>query len=104
MVHGDIWTVVTMNIVRKLLQDGYNVVIDDMRFPNEAEAVNEADGIVVGIARENADGDLMGGDDSHESESHFRSIQCDFSLLNFKSPEGLLEDFNKAMEDHNASS
>jgi hypothetical protein len=47
MVHPDLWVRMTMSRVNHLLTMGERVVIDDMRFPNEYEAVLDVDGSMV---------------------------------------------------------
>lgn len=43
------WTSKAMNKAKELSQQGYTVIIDDIRFPNEAKAVEDAGGLLVRI-------------------------------------------------------
>lgn len=55
-IHKDIWASATAREVRRLLDEGHSVVVDDMRFDNEAEHFAEADphGSVIQIVRPDA--------------------------------------------------
>jgi len=43
-IHPDLWVMVAEGIARKQLKSGQNVVIDDVRFPNEAEMIRRLGG------------------------------------------------------------
>lgn len=51
MVDPQLWVKATMGSVEPLLASGVDVVIDDMRTPNERAAVKAAGGLCVGIVR-----------------------------------------------------
>ena len=50
-IDADLWVKTTMPHVRELLGDGKGVVIDDMRFANEFDAVKELGGVCVKVVR-----------------------------------------------------
>ena len=56
-----------------------NAVIADVRFPHEADAIREKDGLIIRVNR-NAPIDL-----SHESEQHINEIRADFTVNNYGS-------------------
>jgi hypothetical protein len=51
LVHPKLWTMIAVNRCRAELDKGYSVVVDDMRFPNEYEALKEAGGMTVRVVR-----------------------------------------------------
>lgn len=51
MVSQTLWVDVCMAQATRSMAQGYSVVISDARFDNEAEAIIEAGGIVVGLER-----------------------------------------------------
>ena len=51
MIGPDVWVRLTMHRVDDLLASGVNVIIDDVRFDNEAEAIRERDGQIVTLSR-----------------------------------------------------
>jgi len=84
-VRPDLWAVVTLEEAQRVMEDeGRSVVIDDCRFPNEAEATWERGGVVVRIVRPSA-----GSADSHRSEQRHTGIDADYTIRN----EGSIEDF-----------
>lgn len=50
----DIWTDIAMAKTASLREEGYNVVIDDLRFPNELAAILNAGGTPVRVKRPSA--------------------------------------------------
>jgi hypothetical protein len=51
MIGEDVWVRLAMHRVDDLLASGINVVIDDVRFDNEARAILERDGQIITLAR-----------------------------------------------------
>jgi hypothetical protein len=51
-----------------------DVVIGDVRFPDEAKVIREAGGIIIGVTRN------TGATDTHSSEN--QCIECDFTIEN----------------------
>lgn len=75
----DFWVNCAMAQADRLMADGYNVVMDDVRFPNEAQAIKARGGLVVKITRpsiqppENA---------QHASEGALADFPFDLELVN----------------------
>jgi hypothetical protein len=78
-VRDDMWPIITMNAAERLLGEGRSVVIDDCRFPNEAEAVRARGGIIVELHRISGSGAKM---DTHESEKQVHEIDPDYVVAN----------------------
>ena len=51
MIDTSIWVHPTMTRATELMLDGYSVAISDVRYPNEADAIRSAGGIVIRIDR-----------------------------------------------------
>lgn len=51
LIGGDVWVRLAMHRVDELLASGANVVIDDVRFNNEAQAILERDGQLITLVR-----------------------------------------------------
>lgn len=62
IIHPNIWVNVTMNTVAKNQLPG--AIITDVRFPNEAEAIKKAGGILIRVERVD-----MESSDNHPSET-----------------------------------
>jgi hypothetical protein len=75
---GDLWVVATMARVRALLAEGRGVVVDDMRFPNEAEAIRAAGGMLVRVTRPGR----MPQAGLHASEGGLDGWRFDLDLVN----------------------
>ena len=84
MIHPDLWTSLWQHRVR-YLADQYAgnllVVADDVRFPNEAAAVKELGGVVIGVLG-NRGGGLQGGAAGHESERGLKATDVDAIVVN----------------------
>lgn len=83
MIHPDLWTSLWQHRVR-YLADQYAgnllVVTDDVRFPNEAAAVKELGGVVIGVLGNR--GSLQGGAADHESERGLKAADVDAIVVN----------------------
>lgn len=55
LIYPDFWVDVTMTKVRKLMESGKSVVIDDLRFPNEYATITAARAKLIRITRPDAD-------------------------------------------------
>lgn len=55
LIHPNVWLNIGMTRIKSLLEDGYSVVVDDVRFPNEAKAIEEAGGFMVKVERPDAE-------------------------------------------------
>jgi hypothetical protein len=71
------WVRKTAEIVHKLLANGYRVVIDDIRFPEEAQMVQAflREGVLIKLEREGHVDATAGA--THESESLVDTIPAD---------------------------
>ena len=56
---------------------GNNVILTDVRFPNEASYVTDNGGILVKIERENQ---TMNQYNAHESEKYVDIIECNYTI------------------------
>jgi ABC-type dipeptide/oligopeptide/nickel transport system ATPase component len=75
----DIWVSIAESEIQKAFEEGDSIVIDDLRFPNEAEMVKRLGGKVIWIFQ----GDLVCSDNpTHKSET--QQIPCDHFILNDK--------------------
>lgn len=66
--HDDIWIASLENKMRKTKD---NIVISDVRFPNEIKAIHQADGIVVRIKRGPEPDWYQAAYDANQGEHHF---------------------------------
>jgi hypothetical protein len=85
-IHPDIWVIVAEGIARKQLKSGQNVVIDDVRFPNEAEMIRRLGGELWLVDRP---GVVYEG--SHASEGALHDIVPDAVINNSGNLEQLRE-------------
>lgn len=76
MIHKDLWLHLWRMKTLKSLQDGYSVITEDVRFPNEAQALRAIGGIIIRVERPG----LVAGD--HESEQHALTIPADIICHN----------------------
>jgi len=83
IVHPKVWTDIAINRIRAEMVKGHSVVVDDMRFPNELEALTEAGGITVRVVRPGVTA-LEG----HESEGLLDDTPMAYELVN----DGTLDD------------
>ena len=79
----DYWTKQWKKKVTGATEKGYDVLTDDVRFRNEAEAVREVGGVVIRVVR--SDIQETG---SHQSEVEMDSIVSNFEILSVKGELG----------------
>lgn len=89
MVNENIWVHLAMERAKLHESDNLNVVITDVRFPNEVQAIQEAGGIVIWVSRPNQP-DIATAD--HASESAISQRDCNFWVVNDASIK-VLEDW-----------
>lgn len=65
---------------------GNPVIIDDVRFSDEMNLINDLGGVVIGIARPDAPG---AGDGSHKSETSISVDDCEHVIENVGTLDGL---------------
>jgi hypothetical protein len=82
LIHPDLWT----NVWKNKVQTGLDqVVTEDLRHKNEAEAVRSLGGKVIRIMRP---GTTLG---LHSSEREYERISVDHIVFNDSTPERMLE-------------
>lgn len=71
-IHPDIWVILGVEKIQRLIDIGENVVVSDCRFPNEVEAIRKLDGIVIEIEK-------LGqiSEDTHISENSLKGLVVD---------------------------
>lgn len=84
-VYNDFWIDIVRKSVREHLDKGYNVVIDDMRFPNELSFISELGGMCVCIERPTTNVRT-----THASEGLLNGAHFDVLLRNNGTVEQLL--------------
>jgi len=86
-IRQDLWVDMAFNATRIARDMGYDVVITDLRYPNEAEAVKDAGGFILLVDRPALKAKGRALDEqaaSHESENYFDEIRklADETLIN----------------------
>lgn len=86
-IHDDLWVA---SLERRVERLRCPVVVDDVRFPNEADALRGMGGLIVGVRRgfdaaETADA----GTDAHVSETAWRAIEPDTWVIARGDPDAL---------------
>ena len=76
LVSPTIWLDIARKDIGRSILIGQSVVIDDLRFDNEARLIHELGGIVVGVARPGALGD------AHVSEAGVSPSLVDMTITN----------------------
>lgn len=89
MIGPELWADAWRGRIDVALAHGTNVVTEDLRFPNEHEALTRAGGIVLRVTRPGVEADL-----SHESERYALSMSADIEFFN----SGRLEDIDTWVE------
>lgn len=78
--YENVWIDYALRKAERWNHQGYNVVIPDIRFKNELDAIHKAGGVVWRIER--AGSGLEGQAAAHASENGLRSDDCDRVLRN----------------------
>lgn len=86
LIHPDLWVGITKAEIQRNLDAGYNVVVDDCRFDNEAKCIRALGGVIVGVSGRGG----IAGD--HESEY---GVVSDYKIDN----NGTLEDLERNVEE-----
>lgn len=87
LISPDLWVNAFKRNLAQLYPEHHSVVVDDLRFPNEAALIRELGGTIVRLYGRDA-----GLDQSHESEKH--DLPCDVEIFN-----DFGEGFLKALDD-----
>lgn len=79
-LHENVWLDLFLVSAERYIDNGFNVIVPDVRFINEASLIKNKGGIVIYIYRDGSN------DDSHQSETEmlsdiFQSL-VDYSILN----------------------
>ena len=85
-IHPDFWVMIARAKAERILADGRSVVIDDVRFTNEAAMIRDLDGELWRIERP---GVIYSGD--HSSEGGLEGITPDRVIVNDGSIDQLKE-------------
>jgi len=94
MVCMSLWTGIWQERVRRLMADGADVLVDDVRFPDEAALVKAMGGVLVRIVNPRVQAPL----DPHPSETALDGYPADYHLLNDGTPEALWEEVEEIRE------
>ena len=76
-IHPDFWVMIARTETQRIMNDGRSVVIDDVRFPNEATMIRDLGGELWRIDRP---GVIYSGD--HSSEGGLEDITPDRVIIN----------------------
>ena len=76
-IHPDFWVMIARAEAQRILADGRSVVIDDVRFPNEATMIRELGGELWRIERPG-----IAYDGDHSSEGGLEDITPDRVIVN----------------------
>ena len=88
-IHHDIWVETVFN--RYSLSENQNLLITDVRFPNEYESIKKRGGILIRIERENT------YKINHESETALDSYSFNYVIENNGTLEELIEKVNNIL-------
>ncbi len=83
LIGQEIWVNSWKARVGPMLQTGTMVVVDDVRFPNEVEVIQDMGGFIIRVIRSDSSHDV------HESEVQIDSLEYDHTITNFKGVEEL---------------
>jgi len=82
---GDTWVRAFEREAAKELDEGYSIVVPDLRFPNEAEAIRSLGGMIIEVYDPRKPTPL----DQHPSETLSKSIEADVLIRNDMALEDL---------------
>jgi hypothetical protein len=86
LIHPDIWVSAWMREAVWRLQNGQRIVIDDLRYPNELDAILRLGGVTIRIVRKEGSTqcpDLMGHDSETQNLISQRVVVNDSGLAEF---------------------
>ena len=97
MIREKTYPNVWIDALFRQIKPNENIVISDVRFPNEQNAVKQRDGIVILInsSRETSSEALAGRSTMHETERALDGVRPDYTVKNDGSIEELREKLNK---------
>lgn len=77
-IGNNLWIMALEKNIASLIEQGItNIVIPDLRFPNEEKIVKKFNGIIIRVVRPS-----IKMNDDHISENSFEEITCDYTLEN----------------------
>lgn len=79
------------------LKEGCHIIIPDVRFENEADAIHEWGGKLTRVTRPENEKALKGAAAAHASESEIDKIQCDREIVNDGTPDDLRAKVREAL-------
>jgi len=88
LIHSDIWIMAW----EATMPQGCGIVADDVRFPNEVEAIRRHGGKLIAIQRPSLG---LVRTDTHASEAHANTLEADFRIVN----GGSLEDLRQKIDE-----
>jgi hypothetical protein len=86
IIHKDIWLMIGMNNIAAAMDEGHNVVVTDVRFENEAEAIRNMGGHILHIRRDNQQ---TIQESTHASEAGIAVLESDWVVHNTGTVEDL---------------
>jgi len=95
LIHNDIWIMAWEATMPQVLDDEgklCGIVADDVRFPNEVEAIRRHGGKLIAIQRPSLG---LVRTDTHASEAHAHTLEVDFRIVN----GGSLEDLRQKIDE-----
>jgi len=93
LVHEHLWTLLAQETILQYMAQGFNVVVTDIRFENEAMMVRSNGGRVWHVSRQSAQKVV-----AHVSESGVHYIPSDLKIANDSSLADLQEAVAEALE------
>lgn len=90
MIGPDLWANLLYERAEQLMAEGYNVVVDDLRFVNEARVIKELKGTIWRVLRPGG-----GCESAHLSETEQLKIMPEYYLDN----QGSIEDLSTTIND-----
>lgn len=92
--NGQLWINTTGRIIDAELEQKNNILISDIRFPNEAEMIKSRNGIIIEIQRDT----IKDNYSEHSSESSLATIKADYVIENNGSFDYLYTQINNIID------
>jgi hypothetical protein len=93
---NDVW----VNVIKKKILDEWStnpdqkIVITDVRFPNEANMIEELSGIMIRVRRDS----INAVSDSHSSEVGIEKLEVDYEIINNKELDDLYQEIKVILD------
>lgn len=75
-----------------------NIVVSDLRFPNEVELIKKHGGMTIKIIRPESESPKLSSINFHSSEILTESLKSDFILQNFSTKDSLFQEMNSILK------